>query len=336
MGCIQAGLIKCTDNFSFSNQQKSLLTEPKETFDTYFISPSHNHLKKISSLQNPKARIDNLSIISISESHKKNSLPSLSILDFMKIKKLYLTFIKDSEIYKRILICQNILTKLSNQGALTSPSHFNNKRIEKKYSDEIEFSFGKISQEKEKKKKLVDCELDDAYMSKHQFNIVYNMIEKEYYLDEVKEGSGVFQKIIKKRVIPSTTSTFFFGGICCEITYKKANRELISVEFINGDFQNRIFNLNAAEKKIYTLGHLTTTDFPIVKEGISKIHWTLGYNDENWVLYDGLFSPDTMEQRESTNGIWELIKNRLLLEDGLKLKTPSLFIDVCIQSKGDK
>lgn len=78
---------------------------------------------------------------------------------------------------------------------------------------------------------------------------------------------------------------------------------------------------NSDLKKIITIGRGNKCDIKYDGDSVSKIHCTIKFIDDNWVMYDGTFA--NHEQKKSTNGLWLLanvgieLNNKMLLTSGI-------------------
>lgn len=80
------------------------------------------------------------------------------------------------------------------------------------------------------------------------------------------------------------------------------------------------------------MGRGVKCDMKYEKTFISKVQCTFRFEDDNWVLYDGL-SLKNGEHKESMNGLWLLANPPVVLKDNDLLSTGAYKISVKINEE---
>ena len=277
-----------------------------------FFNLNSNSLDKTSS-----------SKVSTSYFHMKKSLFQQSLKGIM----LELKFI-DSQKQQpdaeadTVTIHQQLLLK--NNGEINKSPNANN---------EVSFIFGKGSSSNKQGSNGASTKNDygicDSYIEERQFEVIYNIQNKKFYIGDLKEGNGIFNKILTKQIIQEDIEggmiiTFCNCYICFEIQEPKSSKQ-IKVSFLDQANKDRTYLFSPIKEKQITFGRSKTANIIIDQSEVSRIQCTLTFEDNNWVLYNGYVDFENTHQL-STNGIFSQIKNKIEVEDGQVLKTGKTLI----------
>lgn len=182
------------------------------------------------------------------------------------------------------------------------------------------FSFGKSKDN--------DCVLQDSNIADKQFYVFYNQQTSKFNLTDNKDGTGVFAKV-ETCVMISNTLTVSFQTDCIEFQVKEIDNmsKQIIGKFLQGK-RGQTFCFNSENKNIITMGRDSHCDIPYIEDSVSKIQFTLKFEDDNWFLYDGSVGN---KHKKSTNGLWQLAFPMIELKDKMLLTTGAYKIQVEIK-----
>ena len=190
---------------------------------------------------------------------------------------------------------------------------------------EVSFTFGKSSCSNKQGSNGAsvknDYGINDNNIEEKQFEIIYNSILRKYYLNDIADGNGVFYKVLSTIVI-SEDDTKDEGMIItfsnCYVKFEIKNSKIVVTFFENGCW-NRSYAFSPRDKQI-KFGRSKIANIIINHKDISRIQFTLSYENEKWVLYNG-YVDENNKHLLSTNGIFVQVKKRVEIEEGNVFKT---------------
>lgn len=233
----------------------------------------------------------------------KQSIPNTVELSSIKqiiYPQLTLQFISNinASIIETAILTPNSLTKQEDQSLII-------KDITHK------FSFGSALDN--------DFVLNDSNLSEKQFYTFYNSKKNEFHIVDSITGTGLFVQINDNLVIKhDTIVSFCTDHIYLQVNETENNTKEIKIKFLQSNKEDE-YSFNSIDKKVITIGRGLKCDIVHEGESVSKVQCTLKYEDNNWVLYDGLNMDN--EKKKSTNGLWLLANVSIALKDGMILKT---------------
>lgn len=221
--------------------------------------------------------------------------------EIIKPPSLKLLFISNSitNPIEEVTLTPNSLKKRDGNVIIKSPSH--------------KFSFGKDPDN--------DCVLPDSNLAGKQFFVFYNETTSKFNVLDNLSGTGLFVKIENSLIINHDMIVSFCADhMYLQVTKNSNNSKDIRIKFLQGK-RYRDSTFNSDLKKIITIGRGNKCDIKYDGDSVSKIHCTIKFIDDNWVMYDGTFA--NHEQKKSTNGLWLLanvgieLNNKMLLTSGI-------------------
>ena len=175
---------------------------------------------------------------------------------------------------------------------------------------------------------LSDYIINDKSISPIQFFIYYKENNKKFYIMDNLSGTGTFVKINRGIVIkPNMIISFLVDLIYFDVNKLNTGDIEIKLNFLNKNKNNQPNSnliINSKDYSIFTIGRSKFCNYIYDEETISKIQCTIIFKDKNWILYDGDYS--ISHKRNSTNGIWLLTKNGILIENQMLFKSGNLKI----------
>ena len=259
--------------------------------------------------------------LNISKTYSSTLLFNYSIELIMKFSKEF------NPNYDIISIYQNTLKNLKNEKI----------KISKEDPSYSIFSFGGEIKEKIKNdnsssfqsSNLDEIEEIDYYFNEeniqpHQFDIEYE--EGKYYIKGYDDGSGIYLKIDKKINIGVKEKYIFLFNNKSFLNFQiKENDNLVLIEY-NGEKKGEF---KYKENNIILIGRSQSCNVVLNnEEGISRVQFSFYYNiiNNEFYIFDGLYDEDKNKCKCSTNGIWLLINNKILINKGMLFKTGKTLI----------
>ena len=99
----------------------------------------------------------------------------------------------------------------------------------------------------------------------------------------------------------------------------------IVVTFLDEVNKDRSYTFSPSKDKPILFGRSKSAHVIINQSAVSRIQFSLIYENNNWVLYNGYFDNNNTHQL-STNGIFIQIKTKIEIEDGQVYKTGKTLI----------
>lgn len=288
------------DNYSHdinNNTFFNLNTSSFEKTSTGKISNSYFHMKKSLFQQNIKGIMLELKFIDSQKQHPDSNVDTVTIHQQL--------FLKDNDEINK------------------SPNS----------NQEVSFIFGKSNNSNKHGSNGASVKNDygicDSYIEERQFEVIYNIQNKKFYIGDLNEGNGIFNKILTKQIIHEDIEggmiiTFCNCYLCFEIQEPKAAKQ-IKVSFLDEANKNRLYLFSPLKDKQITFGRSKIANVIINQSEVSRIQCTLIFENNNWVLYNGYIDIDNIHQI-STNGIFLQIKTKIEVEDGQIFKTGKTLI----------
>ena len=190
---------------------------------------------------------------------------------------------------------------------------------------EVSFIFGKSScsnkQGSNGASAKNDCGINDTNIEEKQFEIIYNSVLRKYYLNDIADGNGVFYKIASTIIIneDDTKDEGMVVTFCnCYVKFEIKNDTIVVTFFENGCW-NRNYVFTPKDKEI-KFGRSKIANVIINHKEVSRIQFTLNYENDKWVLYNG-YIDENKKHLLSTNGIFVQVKKRVEIEEGIVFKT---------------
>ena len=203
-----------------------------------------------------------------------------------------------SDLLEQISLTPNSLTK-SDGSILIQPKHH-------------KFSFGNS--------KDSDCELNDTNLAPRQFFVYFDSDSKKFSAIDNISGTGLFVKIEDNIIINHDMIVSF----CADHMYLQVvegevgGGKTINIKFLQS-LNRKESHFNSNQKTVLTIGRGNKCDIVHNGESVSKVHCTIKYEKNEWVLYDGVVNEK--EQKKSTNGLWLLANVGMELKDKMVMKT---------------
>lgn len=200
-------------------------------------------------------------------------------------------------------------------------------------NQEVSFIFGKSNSSNKQGSNGAsvknDYGISDSNIEERQFEVIYNIQNKKFYIGDLKEGNGIFSKILTKQIINEDIEggmiiTFCNCYLCFEVQEPKSSKQ-IKVSFLDQANKNRLYLFSPLKEKHITFGRSKTANIIINQSEVSRIQCTLMFENNNWVLYNGFIDVENVHQL-STNGIFSQIKTKIEVEDGQVFKTGKTLI----------
>ena len=332
MGCIIGGNIK---NSSINIDQDPILTSKRIkqtlTIHNLFENPPSisssilNHINNNNNNQR-KSLFCEQKINSNNNLVKAKTNSSTILLNFSM--ELIMKFSKElNENYEIISIFQNNLKNLKDETI----------KITKEDPLHAIFSFGGEIKGKIKKDNSssfqssnldeleeVDYLFDEENIQPHQFDIEFD--EGKYYIKGYDDGSGIFLRIDKKINIGFDEKYIFLFNNKSFINFQiKEDNNLVYIEY-NGEKKGEF---NYKENNIILIGRSQSCNVVLNnEEGISRVQFSFYYDiiNNEFYIFDGLYDEDKNKCKCSTNGIWLLINNKILINKGMLFKTGKTLI----------
>ena len=175
---------------------------------------------------------------------------------------------------------------------------------------------------------LSDYIINDKSISPIQFFIYYKENNKKFYIMDNLSGTGTFVKINRGIVIkPNMIISFLVDLIYFDVNKLSTGDIEIKLNFLykkKNNQPNSNIIINSKDYSIFTIGRSKLCNYIYDEETVSKIQCTIIFKDKNWILYDGYYS--ISQNKNSTNGIWLLTKNGVLIENQMIFKSGNLKI----------
>ena len=170
----------------------------------------------------------------------------------------------------------------------------------------------------------VDYLFDEENIQPHQFDIEFD--EGKYYIKGYDDGSGIFLRIDKKINIGFDEKYIFLFNNKSFINFQiKEDNNLVYIEY-NGEKKGKF---NYKENNIILIGRSQSCNVVLNnEEGISRVQFSFYYDiiNNEFYIFDGLYDEDENKCKCSTNGIWLLINNKILINKGMLFKTGKTLI----------
>jgi hypothetical protein len=166
-----------------------------------------------------------------------------------------------------------------------------------------------------------DYGINDTNIEEKQFEIIYNSILRKYYLNDIADGNGVFYKIASTIIIneDDTKDEGMVVTFCnCYVKFEIKDNTIVVTFFENGCW-NRSYVFAPKDKEI-KFGRSKIANVIINHKEVSRIQFTLSYENDKWVLYNG-YIDENKKHLLSTNGIFVQVKKRVEIEEGIVFKT---------------
>ena len=196
------------------------------------------------------------------------------------------------------------------------------KNIKLPFNKNKNISFGKNNSS--------DYIIEDNSISPIQFYINYNENKKQYYIMDNLSGTGTFVKLNKEiKIEQDMIISFCVDYMYFNIIILKNGINKINIKFLNknkNSEKNSEISFDNKEYKSFTIGRSNQCNYIYDEDSVSKIQCTFIFENDNWYIYDGLYSPN--EKKISTNGLWLLTKNNICLNNNMILKTGDMKIIV--------
>ncbi len=175
---------------------------------------------------------------------------------------------------------------------------------------------------------LSDYIINDNSLSPIQFYIYYKENNRKFYILDNLSGTGTFVKINRGIVIkPNMIISFLVDLIYFDVNKLSTGDIEIKLNFLykkKNNQPNSNIIINSKDYSIFTIGRSKLCNYIYDEETVSKIQCTIIFKDKNWILYDGYYS--ISQNKNSTNGIWLLTKNGVLIENQMIFKSGNLKI----------
>ena len=293
------------DFFSNNNVNQS----PSLYNDISFQEPQNTDKDKV---QVPKNTTDNPS--NTYNNNNNNISPQISIQPLISEKQIEypkVTFKfynnSQSDLLEQISLTPNSLTK-SNGSITIHPKHH-------------KFTFGSSKES--------DCELSDTNISSKQFFVYFDSDSKKFLAIDNILGTGLFVKIEDSIIINHDMIVSF----CADHMYLQAAEneigggKIINIKFLQS-LNKKEYHFNSNQQIMLTIGRGNKCDIVHNGESVSKVHCTIKYENNEWVLYDGVVNDK--EQKKSMNGLWLLANVGMELKDKMIMKTGiyKIFVEV--------
>ena len=165
-----------------------------------------------------------------------------------------------------------------------------------------------------------DCELPGANLAEKQFFVYFDSNSKKFSAIDNVAGTGLFVKIEDCLVINHDMIVSF----CADHMYlqvidgKVCGGKTITIKFLQS-LNRTETHVNSNQKNVLTIGRGNKCDIVHNDESVSKIHCTIKYERNEWVLYDGVVNEK--QHKKSTNGLWLLANVQTELKDKMTMKT---------------
>lgn len=183
--------------------------------------------------------------------------------------------------------------------------------------------------------KPMDEILDDKFYGRH-FQIKFNPDDLNYYIKDLGHGFGTFIKItdwteIRNNFLLNIGENYIVFSLGTE------NEKDMNENYVLND--NNITNDNSINIKIFsgnvkqsvlsfipsncpiTIGRSNDASIFIDDNMLSRIHCTIDYRDEKWMIKDGNASSNNEEVKKSTNGSWVYAYEDTLVTDKMTFKS---------------
>ena len=190
---------------------------------------------------------------------------------------------------------------------------------------EVSFIFGKSSSSNKQGSNGAsaknDYGINDTNIEEKQFEIIYNSTLRKYYLNDIADGNGVFYKIASTIIIneDDTKDEGMVITFCnCYVKFEIKDNTIVVTFFENGCW-NRSYVFVPKDKEI-KFGRSKIANVIINHKEVSRIQFTLSYENDKWVLYNG-YIDENKKHLLSTNGIFVQVKKRVEIEEGIVFKT---------------
>ena len=203
--------------------------------------------------------------------------------------------------------------------------------------------FGLIDEEEEEseeKNKEVDFvintndinnDMNNNIIGRH-FRIRFDINTMKYYIKDLGLGFGTFKKIIKKEKIKDTYLINVGNSyIVCTFGVDEYFPEGKNHFVENGDktLNIRVFSdipqtepyfFNPNQFKRIYIGRDISCNIIIDDSLLSRVHCTIDYEEEGWVIHDGKIDENETNKKPSTNGTWLFLIEETQIDDGLIFK----------------
>ena len=149
---------------------------------------------------------------------------------------------------------------------------------------------------------------------KRLFVIFFNKKNEKFYFrsindkEEKKNSQFIYLKLsVNPLIINNKMKKYFQIGDIIFKTEINDNNQIHIILHLNVGKKTLIFNSN--QKKIITFGRDNLSTVKLNENMISKIHCTIEFKNNNWVIYDG------NGKKPSTNGTWMFCNEKFELND---------------------
>jgi hypothetical protein len=159
--------------------------------------------------------------------------------------------------------------------------------------------------------------------SNPHFVISYNHFDSKYLIKDLGNGAGVFFKL--KSIFKLTSNSMINIGASFLIVQLDA--ECLKIKIISHSFKSQTLSFNSFDSVV--IGRDKSCTIPIDDELLSRIHCSLVFQDEFWVVKDGgVNASDNWDH--STNGTWIYISTETEISDNMQIKTADTIFNVNI------
>jgi hypothetical protein len=200
--------------------------------------------------------------------------------------------------------------------------------IKSAYNTNNKIKFGKNKKISFGSNNLSDYIINDNSLSPIQFYIYYKENNRKFYILDNLSGTGTFVKINKGIILmPNMIISFLVDLIYFDVNKLSTGDIEIKLNFLykkKNNQPNSNIIINSKDYSIFTIGRSKLCNYIYDEETVSKIQCTIIFKDKNWILYDGYYS--ISQNKNSTNGIWLLTKNGVLIENQMIFKSGNLKI----------
>ena len=190
--------------------------------------------------------------------------------------------------------------------------------------------------------------VDEKFFGKH-FQIKFEPGDLNYYLKDLGHGFGTFIRIndwveIKNNFLLNIGENYLIFTTSFEKENTKENN-LNGTEENNSSLNIKLFSVSSGQKSYFfkssnapiTIGRKIENDICIEDTLLSRIHCTINYKDNKWLLIDGSINKSEEEEnKKSTNGSWIYPFEDTLIYDKMCFKASHYLFECNLENISNK
>ena len=171
--------------------------------------------------------------------------------------------------------------------------------------------------------------IDNKYYGKH-FQIKFNPNDLNYYIKDLGHGFGTFIKItdfveIKNNFLLNIGDNYIVFSIGNDNefdtneNYINNSEFTLNVKIFSGNIKKNVLYFSPNDSP-FTIGRSIDNAICIEDGMLSRIHCSIIFKNDKWLIKDGTLCNNETEGKKSTNGSWVYAFDDTLIEDKMTFK----------------